>query len=219
MGEPTSDFGQRGWATSHDGGRELKLGVSPAPPPAREALPDRYGIPLFELLIVDTSYLFVSWEITPEQLAQAQSTMGEEAFAQRRLLLRIADEAQPTEPLLVSELFGEQGRWFIQHGLAGRRIIAELGYDAAGAFHRLQSTGPLSLPRDFVIEPTGYDELRVRYGRGETGELTLLGIESHEDRGWPAVSLPGPRAADLADQHQPYAVPGSRTWQKEDRDD
>jgi hypothetical protein len=182
-------------------------------------LPDRYGIPLFELLIVDTSYLFVSWEITPEQLAQAQSAMGDEAFAQRRLLLRIAGEALPAEPQLTIELFGEQGRWFIEHGLTGRCIVAELGYDTAGAFYLLQATGPLSLPRDFVIEPASYDELRVRYGRGETGELTLLGIESHEDTSWPAVSLPGPRAADLAAQRQSYAIPGSRMWQKEDRDD
>jgi len=190
MGEPTSDFGQRDWVTSPGGARELKLGVSPAPPPAREALPDRYSIPLFELLIVDTSYLFVSWEITPGQLAQLQSSMGEGAFAQRRLLLRIAAEALPAEPLLTNELFGEQGRWFIQHGLAGRRIVAELGYEAIGAFHCLQATGSLSLPRNFVIEPSCYDELRVRYGRGKTGELTLLGIESHEDESWPAVSLP-----------------------------
>lgn len=219
MDDPTFGIGQRGWVTSPGTARELKLGVSPAPPPARAALPERYGIPLFELLIVDTSYLFVSWEITPTQLTQVQSAMGDEAFAGRRLLLRIADETQPTEPLLRRELFGEQGRWFIQHGLTGRSIVAELGFDAAGAFHRLQATGPLSLPRNFVIEPTGYDELRVRYGRGKTGELTLLGIDSHMDADWPAVSLPGPRASDLAIQHQSYAIPGSRMWQKEDRDD
>ena len=79
MDDPTSDTGYRSWVSSPGGAKEPKLGVSPAPPPAHEALPERYGIPLLELLVVDTAYLFVSWEITPEQLAQAQSAMGGEA--------------------------------------------------------------------------------------------------------------------------------------------
>ena len=86
--EPTSKAPQHERGTS-PGDFKLELGISQAPPPAKAKLPDTYGIPLLELLIVDTAYVFVSWEITPEQLQHARADIGEKSFEQRQLVLRL----------------------------------------------------------------------------------------------------------------------------------
>jgi len=192
---PATEPEPREWGTS-PGERRLSLGVSVPPEPARAALPQHYGLALLELLVVDPQYVFVSWEIPPAQLEQARSALGDAGFKQRQLELQLQDGDGVV--LASQQLYGEDGRWFFRHDLAGRLVRAELGYRSESRFHSLNAAGPVQLPRNFMIEPAQYDELRVHYGTGPTGELVLVGASSHADEPWPELSLPAPAAADLA---------------------
>jgi hypothetical protein len=192
MGEqlgPTGEMEPREWGLS-SGGRRLNLGVSVAPAPARAALPQSYGVALLELLVVDPHFVFISWEIPEAQLAQARSALGEAGFGQRQLELRLRDLAGAV--LLSQQLYGEIGRWFFRHDFAGQMVRAELGFSSGGQFHSLNAAGPLQLPRDYMIEPEQYNELRVHYRLGPDGGLELTEASSHAGEPWPALSLPAP---------------------------
>jgi len=192
----TAEPGPREWGTS-PGEHRLSLGVNVPPEPAGASLPQSYGLALLELLVVDPHYLFVSWEIPSAQLAQARAALGEAGYPQRQLELRLQDAAGAV--LMGQRLYGEQGRWFIRHDLAGRLVRAELGFHGGLQFHSLNVTGPLQLPRNYIIEPAEYSELHVQYGSGPAGELRLAGTSSRPDLPWPELSLPAPVLAELTD--------------------
>ena len=182
---------------------QLELGIGRPPEPVRASLPPAYGIPLLELLIVDTEYVFVSWEITASQLEQARAELGAAGFEQRQLVLRLSAANAGGNILAEQELYGEAGRWFLRHGQAGKLVTAELGYRHAHSFKQLQTAGPVELPRDTVIEPKQYDELRVRYGVGSTGELVIESTTKPQQATWPDVRLPQPSPQELAARRQP----------------
>src|SRR5438105_1084051 len=66
--------------------------AGPAVAASRAELPQRYGIPLLELLVVDPQFIFISWEITQEQLDASRVALRED-FARRRLQV-VLSEAQ-----------------------------------------------------------------------------------------------------------------------------
>jgi hypothetical protein len=193
-----SPFYDRGTSS---GAHKLDLGIRRPPESARAALPQAYGIALLELLIVDPEYVFVSWEITAEQLDQTRENLGIRDFEQRRLIIRLRNADNDGEILTEQELYGETGRWFIRHNLAGRRVTAELGFRPAQGFIRLSAAGPVELPRDFVVEPRQFEELHVQYGMGPTGELVIEGVRKREQDAWPEINLPLPSTTELAVQH------------------
>jgi hypothetical protein len=195
--ETTSELQPREWGTS-PGRRRLSLGVGLAPEPARAELPSAYGVPLLELLIVDPYFLFVSWEIPPSQLEQAAAELGAPGFEARQLELRVLAGADG-EVLARQRLYGETGRWFLRHGLAGRAIFALLGFNAGGRYCELNRTGVIQVPRDFMIEPAEYDELHVRYGSKPDGALVLEGLSRKSGASWPELDLPAPSLAELVD--------------------
>lgn len=168
------------------------------PEPVRAELPQDYGVPLLELLTVDPYYLFVSWEITSDQLEQARAVLGDAGFQHRQLELLLLD-AGSSKLLARQTLYGEIGRWFIRHNLTGRVIAAKLEFTAGERHFVLNQAGPVSLPRDYIIEPERYDELHVRYGNGADGELVLEGRRHRRGKAWPDVSLPVPPITDLVD--------------------
>lgn len=205
--ESASELQRREWGTS-PGRRRLSLGVGLAPEPARAELPSAYGLPLLELLVVDPYYLFVSWEIPPDQLERAAAQLGADRFGARRLELRLV-AGGGGEILARQSLYGEVGRWFFRHGLTGRLVDAVLGYCAGAEFCELNRTGPVSLPRDFIIEPEHYEELHVRYGNGADGALALEGITRESGAPWPEVQLPVPSLAELVDLEERAASGGA----------
>ena len=204
--EPTSDPHRYLLATSHLGEHVLDLAVAAPPREAVLALPERYGIPLFELLAVDTRYVFLSWEITAEQVAQARMSLGGKTFDTRKLKVLLRRENRQGEVLGSSELFGEVGRWFLRIDHPGAVVLAELAYVSGQESFSLNNAGPLSIPREDMVEPEGYDELKVAYGRGRHGRLILLGIERRRAQ-WPSLTLPAPTAREYAPAQLP-AAPG-----------
>jgi len=211
--ESTSDTHRYLLATSHMGEHALDLGVAAPPQEAVLALPERYGIPLLELLVVDTRYVFVSWEITSEQMAQARLSLGKKAFASRKLKILFHRDTREGEVLLASELFGDIGRWFIRLDHPGTVVLAELLFISGPEGFLLSTAGPLSMPREEVVEPDEYDELRVSYGHGRHGRLILLGLDRRR-ASWPHVTLPAPLAGEYTPARLP-AAPGSPglAWQ------
>src|SRR5512134_3460338 len=95
----------RAHATSFTGEQRIELGVSPTPPQVQEQLPERYGMPLFELLVVDTRYVFISWEVSAGQLEQTQRELTAPQFAARRLVARFYAADQPATPFAETELY------------------------------------------------------------------------------------------------------------------
>ena len=194
--EPTSDVHRRMHATSFLGDSMLEIGISQQPEAAGFTLPERYGVPLFELLIVDTDFCYISWELTEHQLGVARNLLGEKAYRNRRLQVRFHDDSLEGPVLLERELYGETGRWFVRVTQPGRLIMAELGYAHGDTFHQCNSAGPILVPRVDIIEPQYFEELEVAYGFGLHGRLMLLGINKHEDASWPEPILPLPGAAE-----------------------
>jgi hypothetical protein len=168
--EPSSNT-QRAAQYSHLT-QQPELRPSPAPPEAA-ALPGAYGLPLFELLVVDPLNVFVSWEITPGQQAAAMEYLGVEAYRQRRLLAQFYGAGQTDTPMFSTELFGDVGRWFIACDAAGDRLRAVLAYEAGGRHFPLASSGTVSMPRLRPVEPYDYKELSVNYERLADGRLSL----------------------------------------------
>ena len=171
------------------GRAHYELGISHAPQHSSQELPGHYNIPLFELLVVDPDYLFVSWEIPEDQLNQARESLGE--LSQRRLQVRLRAVDDGGRIHQSQELYGERGRWFFQHVLAGRWVTGELGFTCGGRFYLLNSAGPVCIPRNFTVEPGAFDELTVVYTTGATGELRISGIKRDADAPWPDKLPPG----------------------------
>jgi hypothetical protein len=194
--EPTSDVHRRMHATSFLGDSMLEVGISQQPDEAGFTLPERYGVPLFELLIVDTDYCYISWEITQNQLDTALRMLGEKAYRNRRLKVRFHDGSLDGQILLERELYGESGRWFVRLSYPGKLVVAALGYAHGGTFHLFNSAGPVHIPRVEFVEPQCFEELEVSYGYGLHGRLMLLGINKREDTSWPESILPLPGQAE-----------------------
>lgn len=190
--EPTSDVHRRMHATSFMGDSMLEIGISQPPDEAGFTLPERYGLPLFELLVVDTDYCYISWEITSNQLDAARSLLGEKAFRNRRLQVRFHEITVDGPVLLERELYGEVGRWFVRLSRPGSIVFADLGYAHGGTFHAFNCSGPVYIPRVDIIEPQYFEELEVSYGYGLHGRLILLGINRRDDAAWPESILPLP---------------------------
>lgn len=183
-------------ATSFMGDSMLEIGISQQPDEAGFTLPEHYGVPLFELLVVDTDYCYISWEITPHQLDAARSLLGEKAFRNRRLQVRFHDDSVDGPILLERELYGEVGRWFVRLSQPGNIVVADLGYAHGGTFHAFNCAGPVYIPRVDIIEPQHFEELEVSYGYGLHGRLILLGISKREEAAWPKSILPLPGHAE-----------------------
>jgi hypothetical protein len=189
--EMSSRIDFRDPATSTMESHRLELGVSSAPPEAGVELPERYNLPLLELLVVDPQYVFISWEVTTQQVEDARLHFGDDLFNQRRLVLRLLD-ASSGETLMAQELYGELGRWFIGHTLAGRLVKGSLCFRAGTEYFPLVETGKLELPRDYTLEPERFDEMSIEYGFGPTGELVILELNPRCDLPWPELVLPHP---------------------------
>jgi hypothetical protein len=156
-------------------------------------LPERYGVPLLELLVVDPYFVFISWEITEQQLDQARSMFGAE-FNNRRLRVRLSN-AETGGELSSRELYGDIGRWFIQLNVPGVWLRAELQYLAGGDSMELNSAGPVFVPRDAPVEPECWEELFVNYSRSEKDELRIESIEREGSAAWPKITLEPPTIA------------------------
>jgi hypothetical protein len=141
----------------------------------RASLPERYGIPLLELLVVDAHFIFISWEVTTAQLDQARQLFGD-AFDIRRLQVTLTDSETGT-PLGQRELYGDIGRWFIQLSQPGIWLRATLHFRHLELEMQLGEAGPVFIPRDTPLEPERWEELLVTYARSEKGELRLDSIE------------------------------------------
>jgi hypothetical protein len=203
--EPSSNT-QRATQYSH-------LATTPAlrlspPPPEAAPLPTAYGMPLFELLVVDPQNVFVSWEITAAQLAATQEYFGPQAFPQRRLTARFYTAQDTDAPRFVTELFGEIGRWFVSCEASGQELQAVLAFEAGGRHFPLATAGPVSLPRSSPVEVTQYEELAVQYELLPGGRL-LLSSAKRKTAVSPAVSLPAPVPADTADADYSGSVFGA----------
>ncbi|MDQ3022914.1 MAG: DUF4912 domain-containing protein, partial [bacterium] len=150
----------------------------------RAGLPERYGVALLELLIVDPYFIFISWEITTGQLEGAHVQFGA-GFERRRLRVLLFD-ADSGSLLTARELFGDVGRWFIELNQPGRWLRAELQFQVDSSVMSLNTTGDVFLPRDEPVEPQQWDELFVTYSRSEKGELRINAME-REQPGWPQI--------------------------------
>ena len=144
--ESTSDTHRYSLATSHMGEHALDLAVAAPPQEAVLALPERYGIPLFELLVVDTRYVFVSWEVTADQMDQARLSLGDKAFDSRKLKVLFHRDSREGDALLSSELFGDIGRWFLRLDHPGAAVLAELRFISGSESFLLNTAGPLCMP-------------------------------------------------------------------------
>jgi hypothetical protein len=109
---------------------------------------------------VDPTNVFVSWEITEEQLAAARTAMGA-AFGVRKLHVEIALAEAADHVIARSELFGDTGRWFLELPPVGQAITAQLYFAAAGTRFDLLRAGPVQLPRTTPVEPEHLEELHV----------------------------------------------------------
>jgi len=162
--------------------------------PKAGRLPERYNIPLFELLVVDSEYVFLSWEITNEQLGQARQTMGNTDFAMRWLIVRFtALENQPRH-IRDYALYGDIGRWFVRLQSPGAKVSGELAFRCRNKYYRLAKTGPVYLPRIHAVEPKSYQEMHVRYVSGPLAELRIEKYERLEPARRPDVSIPLPES-------------------------
>lgn len=196
--EPTSDVHRRMHATSFMGDHMLEIGVSQPPVEAGYVLPEQYNMPLFELLVVDTDFVFISWELPQQQLDLARDLLGEHAFRNRRLKLRFHEAHADSPVLLERELYGDIGRWFVRISQPGAAIVAQIGFAHGETFHVFNSAGPVHIPRVELIEPASFEELEVSYGFGAHGRLMLLGTNTRVDLPWPETLLPAPDAAEYA---------------------
>lgn len=196
--EPTSDVHRRLHATSFMGDHMLEIGISQPPVEAGYVLPEQYGLPLFELLVVDPEFVFVAWELTPQQLDQARNILGEQAYRNRRLKMRFHAMHHGQTQVLERELYGDTGRWFVRLSQPGAAVVAQIGFAHGDTFHEFNSAGPVHIPRVELIEPASFEELEVSYGFGARGRLMLLGTNTRTDQPWPGTLLPAPDAAEYA---------------------
>jgi hypothetical protein len=182
----------RAWphVSSNWGSASIELGISTPPPQAEESLPERYGIPLFEALIVDPEYIFLSWEVTEEQLRIARDLFGSKGFLVRRMIAVLENEHGGV--LAEYELYGETGRWFIRHNQFGEIVRFKLKFTALGQTLELNETKLLQLPRIYAVEPEFYQEIEVIYGIGGKGQLVLKGFLEDKTAPWPSVTLEPP---------------------------
>jgi hypothetical protein len=167
---------------------QLELEVRPEPSAAASGLPDLYGIPRLEFLIVDPDFAFVAWEITGDQLRQAHATLGDEAFSARVLQLRLHDP--DNHALAGFNLYGEAGRWFLQPGLPGAVVSAVLGYASGAQFYELLRRGPVAFPRNAPVDAEHFVELHVEYERGPHGQLLLASRNRRRPQPWPTQLSP-----------------------------
>ncbi len=170
------------WGQAH-----LELGISTPPAQAEESLPERYGVPQLEVLIVDPEYLFLCWEISEEQIQQARQQFGQQLFQSRRLVAVV--ENSFGSALAEYELYGEQGRWFIRHTQFGEQVRIRLMFKSRKQTFELYLTGLVQLPRVIPVEPDYYQEIEVIYGIGSKGQLVLKGILEDSTAPWPSISL------------------------------
>ncbi|MCC7476875.1 DUF4912 domain-containing protein [bacterium] len=161
-------------------GDPARLAPGPGGPPpfGPVDLPRHYGLGLFEFLVVDPDFVFVSWELSEQQLAEARTSIGEEQWPQRRLVLRLLDAAQQQE-CARRELYGESGRWFVEAARPGAWLLAELGFEHGAGWHLLGSAGPLLLPRISPVDGE-FRELHVSYGAAPDGHLTRLDVSDEK---------------------------------------
>ena len=185
--DPTTQLRPWPHLSSDRGQANLELGICAPPEQAGDKLPERYGTPQLEVLVVDPEYLFLSWEITGSQLDDSRRSLGSQLFDARRLVAIV--ENKSGNPLAEYELYGELGRWFIRHTLFGERIRLKLLYKAGVEQVELYATGFLELPRISPVEPDYYQEIEVIYGIGIKGQLILRGFMEDKTAAWPKVSL------------------------------
>ena len=141
--ESASDAEWRLQATSPGSAPQAEAEIASPPDQARASLPERYGIPLLELLVVNTEYVFISWEITDDQLAQARESLGRDAYERRRLLLCLTD-ADSGAVASAHELHGEVVHAaFAAHGEHSDNVgVIERCGDLDFVLEALQLCGP-----------------------------------------------------------------------------
>jgi hypothetical protein len=168
--------------------QEGRLPVDPNPLVRRDTLPDRYGLPLLELLIVDPYFVFISWEITSQQLEDAQQWLGR-GFDGRRLMVALSD-AESATLITQRELYGDIGRWFVELNSPGVWLSSRLYFTSETGDFDLIQAGPAFVPRDTPVEPQRWEELQVTYAQSEKGELRLVATEAQATETPPFADLP-----------------------------
>ncbi len=185
----------------------LAPGPGGPPPFVPAELPVRYGMPLFELLVVDPDFVFISWELCAQQLERAERELGTACWQQRVLTLRLTHADAPDTELARRELYGELGRWFIELRRPDTWLRAELGFQAGNAWHLLASAGPLLMPRTEPVDGD-FTELFVNYGAAPDGQLTMLSSTG-------GGQLSAASIAALAQNMDPAGWPGDRPGRTE----
>ncbi len=107
-------------------GQKFELGpTSPAARPRREgaALPAAYGTGKLLLAARDPHWLYVHWDLTPEQ-QRCYNALS----ADHHLVVRLFAGAVKDRPALEVHVHPESRHWFIHVERAGTRYVAELGY-------------------------------------------------------------------------------------------
>jgi hypothetical protein len=191
---------------------ELELEIRPEPQSATRTLPDLYGVPRLEFLIVDPEFAFVAWEVTLEQLDETRAALGDDLYDARVLQLRLYDS---NHAIAGFNLYGDSGRWFLQPALPGAVVSAVLGHASGEKFYELLRRGPLAFPRNHPSGAEHYLELHVEYERGPQGQLLLASRSRKRPQPWPdrlplAALFGWESAESILGQGGPRDIGGSR---------
>jgi Domain of unknown function (DUF4912) len=149
---------------------------------------------LFEFVVVDPGWVFLSWEITAEQREAARRAYGDEWYEARRLNVLFQNAGDSTT-ISRAALYGDAGRWFEHLNAPGALVVARLGFECRGARYELSTAGPLQIPRLRPIEPHRFTEMQVAYAVDISGRLSIAATRDRQSAespvGKPGVGAPG----------------------------
>jgi len=186
LAAPAAHFGE------HERLEESKY-YPPAPSEASKLeegeLPDSYGKTRVVLLVVDPNLVHSYWEVTPQQLRQAESQIGESS--QPVLRFYGAGESFDVEVDLRSR------NWYVPLWSSGKSYYVDLGLRGGdGSFVRLAQSNAVHIPRALPVIDVEERFMRVE----EPGRLAeIIEPPPYRKPSRPQASLQPPAPVSMRD--------------------
>jgi hypothetical protein len=145
-----------------------------------DEIPDRYGQTYLQALPRNPEWLYLYWEVSPEDNARVSCELGEEELAGARYAIRLLDVTgiayDGTHALqrYDTDIDRDTNDWHLHVPRANRSYVAELGWlTAGGRFAMLARSNTVTMPQGGVSEETD-----AEWTTGSTDELIRISGKS-----------------------------------------
>ena len=170
-------------------------------------IPFEYHVDRAVVLTVDPRFVFAYWEVKPESIQRAQSSLGQNA----RLTLRFYDisggQDPDASPSWDIEIFDRLGNWYLRLDHPEQLLCLDVGMkNDSGNFYRIARSNVIKLPRQSLAAPGPLKWMVV----SPDGQKIITEVEEYTDADLELLrKILGPYFFDLLMKGQFASIAGS----------